>query len=199
LTAFWTGLGLSAAAGWNAWAVLLLFNGLYRLLPQDFPGGVAGFLATPAVLQIAAVMFLAEFVVTKIPFVDRFWEAANTVLRPIAGVLLALAAVGDMPVLARAGVGILAAGLTFASHVAKSTTRLTSTAATRGFAQFALSLAEDVTAVVLAILLFFQPWLTALYLVALVAVLLMHRPRVARGFQVLIFRLQHPRRRVEGG
>lgn len=189
-----TGLGLAAAAGLNAWSVLLVYNGLYRLLPQDFPGGVAAFLASPAIFQLSIVLFLAEFVVTKIPFADRFWEAAQTLLRPIVGALLALAAIGEVSVLARIGVAALAALVTLASHAAKFTSRLTSTAATRGFAQLALSIAEDFVAIMLAILLFFQPWLTALFLAALVAVLLMHGRRVRRGLQVLFFRIQHPRR-----
>lgn len=195
MTAFWTGLGLATAAGWNAWAVLLVYNGLYRLLPQDFPGSVAAFLASPLVLQISAVLFLAEFVVTKIPFIDRFWELAHTLLRPAVGALLALASTADMAALPRIGTAVLAGVVTLASHATKSATRLTSTAATQGFAQFALSLAEDLIAVTMAILLFFQPWLTLLFLVALIVVLAMHGPRVARGLQVLFFRIQHPRRR----
>lgn len=195
MTAFWTGLGLATAAGWNAWAVLLVYNGLYRLLPQDFPGSVAAFLASPAVLQISAVLFLAEFVVMKIPFIDRFWELAHTLLRPVVGALLALASTADMAAVPRIGTAVLAGVITLASHATKSATRLTSTAATQGFAQFALSLAEDLIAVTLAILLFFQPWLTLLFLVALIVVLVMHGPRVARGLQVLFFRIQHPRRR----
>ncbi|MEP6768247.1 MAG: DUF4126 domain-containing protein [Acidobacteriota bacterium] len=194
-----TGLGLATAAGLNAWSVLLIFNALYALLPQDFPGGTAGFLASPAMLQIAIVMFIAEFVVTKIPLVDRFWEAAHTLLRPIVGALLALAAIGDQSVPAKIGIAILAAVVTLAAHAAKSTSRLTSTAATRGWTQIALSVAEDVVAVMLAVLLFFQPWLTPLFLAALVVGLLMHWPRVARGLQVLFFRIQHPRRRTETG
>jgi hypothetical protein len=189
-----TGLGLAVAAGLNAWAVILLFNGLYLLLPQDFPGGISAFLASPAILQIALVMFLAEFVITKIPFADRFWEAAHTLIRPIAGALLALACLGEVHLTARIGIAVLAAIVTLAAHAAKSTSRLTSTAATRGWAQFTLSIAEDAVAVMLAILLFFQPWLTALVLAALAAVLLMHWPRVWRGIQVLFFRIQHPRR-----
>jgi hypothetical protein len=190
-----TGLGLAVAAGWNAWAVLLLFDGLYLLLPQDFPGPVSAFLASPAITQVALVMFLAEFVVTKIPLIDRFWEAAHTVLRPIAGALLALACLGDARLTVRVGVAILAAIVTLAAHAAKSTSRLTSTAATRGWVQVALSLAEDVVAVVLAILLFFQPWLTVLVLAALAAMLFLHGARVRRALQVLFFRIQHPRRR----
>jgi hypothetical protein len=81
--------------------------------------------------------------------------------------------------------------------VAKSTTRLTSTAATRGATQFSLSLAEDVIAIVLATLMFFQPYFTLIFIAGLLVVLLMHRPRVGHALQVLFFRIQHPRRRVE--
>ncbi len=189
-----TGLGLAAAAGLNAWAVLLLFQGLVRLLPQDFPGGVTPFLSSPIVLQIALVLFVAEFVVNKIPVVDRFWESAHTFLRPVVGVLLTLACLPESAGFGRVGAGIAAALATLGAHLAKSTTRLTSTAAIRGSTQFLLSLAEDTVAVVLATLCFFQPLFTAILLAGLAFVLLLHRPRVGRTIQLLLFRLQHPRR-----
>ena len=189
-----TGLGLAAASGLNAWAVLLVFNGLARLLPQDFPGGVTPFLTSPFVIDLALALFLIEFVVNKIPFADRFWEASNSVLRPAVGALLALACLPETTPLVRILVGAAAAVVTFASHAAKSATRMTSTAATRGLAQFALSLTEDLVAVVLAALLFFQPWFTIFFLGALLISIGMHWPRVRRGLAVLFFRLQHPRR-----
>jgi hypothetical protein len=189
-----TGLGLAAASGLNAWAVLLVFNGLARLLPQDFPGAVTPFLTSPFVIDLALALFLIEFVVNKIPFADRFWEASNTVLRPVVGALLALACLPETTPLVRILVGAAAAVVTFASHAAKSATRMTSTAATRGIAQFALSLAEDLVAIVLAALLFFQPWFTIFFLGALLISIGMHWPRVRRGLAVLFFRLQHPRR-----
>jgi Domain of unknown function (DUF4126) len=197
VTAVLTGLGLAAAAGLNAWAVLLLFHGLALLLPQDFPGFTTPFLASPLVFQVALVLFLTEFVVNKIPLVDRVWESVHTLLRPIIGVLLASACVADPSWAVRAGVALAAAAAALAAHLAKSTTRLTSTAATRGGTQFLLSLAEDVIAVVLAALCFFQPWFTAIFLGGLAIVLLMHRPRVAHALQIVLFRLQHPRRRIE--
>jgi len=95
LTALLTGLGLAAAAGFNAWAVLLLFHGLYRLLPQEFPGIAAALLGGQTVFGFALVLFLAEFVITKIPLLDRFWELAHTLLRPIVGALLAVACVPE--------------------------------------------------------------------------------------------------------
>ena len=192
-----TGLGLAAAAGWNAWAVLLLFEGLVNLMPQEFPGFVTAFLSHRVVFQAAVVLFLAEFVVNKIPLLDRFWESAQTFLRPIVGALLALACVAESSWLARSAIILGAVLVTLAAHVAKSTTRLTSTAATRGATQFSLSLAEDVIAIVLATLMFFQPYFTLIFLAGLLIVLLMHRPRVAHALQVLFFRIQHPRRRTE--
>jgi len=195
MTPLLTGLGLAAAAGWNAWAVLLVFHGLVRLLPQDFPGPLTPFLASPSVFQLALVLFLAEFIVAKVPLADRVWEAAHTLLRPVVGALLALACVAAPSWPARAGVAAAAAVVALGTHAAKSTTRLTSTAATRGFTQFALSLAEDVVAVALAVLLFFQPWFTAIVLSGLLLVLLTHRSRVQHALAVLFFRIAHPRRR----
>ncbi len=195
MTPLLTGLGMAAAAGINAWVVLLLFNGLARLLPQDFPGPVTGALTHPLVLQLSLVLFLAEFIANKIPLVDRVWEAAHALLRPVVGALLVLAAMPESAgVPGRIAAALAGAAAAFAGHMAKSTTRLTSTAATRGTTQFALSLAEDVIAVVLATLVFFQPVFGAILLGGLVIVLLMHWPRVRHTVDVLFFRIAHPRR-----
>lgn len=194
MTPLLTGFGLAAAAGLNAWAVLLLFHGLVRLLPQDFPGIATPFLASPFVFQLALVLFLAEFVVTKIPLADRVWETAHTLLRPVVGILLALACVATSSWAAQAGIAAGAAIVTLGAHAARATTRLTSTAATRGGTQFALSLAEDVVAVALAALLFFQPWFTVIVLSGLLVLLLTHRARVQHALGVLFFRIAHPRR-----
>jgi hypothetical protein len=190
-----TGLGLAAAAGFNAWAVLLLYHGLYRLLPQEFPGAVAATLGNQTVLGFALVLFFAEFVIDKIPMLDRFWELAHTLLRPIVGAFLAIACVPETSLLRQIAAALAGAVATMAAHVAKSTTRLETTAAIHGWTQFALSLAEDVVAVVLAALVFFVPWVTALFLAGLLVVLVTHLARVRRALAVLFFRIQHPRRR----
>lgn len=194
MTAILTGLGLAAAAGLNAWAVLLVAHALARLLPQEFAGPTAGILAHPLLFQIALVLFLLEFIVDKIPLVDRFWHLAQTLLRPVAGAFLALACVPAEGWFARVGVALGAAIVTLGTHVAKSTTRLTSTAATKGWTQLAVSLAEDFVAVVLATLVFFVPQVTSLFLAGLLLILVTFRRRVWRAIQVLFFRLQHPRR-----
>jgi hypothetical protein len=194
LTAILTGLGLAAAAGWNAWVVLLFYNGVFRLLPQEFPGPAATLLGSGPVLQIAIVLFLAEFVLDKIPFVDRLWDFGQTLLRPAVGAALALAATASTTVPGLAATAAAGAAATLAAHLVKSTTRLTSTAATRGFAQFVLSLAEDVMAFVLATLAFFVPGFSAILIAGLAVLLATHRQAVLHAVRVLFFRLQHPRR-----
>jgi len=197
VTGLLTGLGLAGAAGFNAWAVLLLAQGLYRLLPQEFPGSAAALLGSQTVFSFALVLFLTEFVITKIPMLDRFWELAQTLLRPVVGAVLAISSVPSTSFPGRVAVGLAGAAATLAAHVTKSTTRLESTAATSGWTHLALSLSEDIVAVVLATLVFFVPWVTALFLAGLLVVLATHLPRVKRALAVLFFRLQHPRRRIK--
>jgi Domain of unknown function (DUF4126) len=194
LTGILAGLGLAAAAGLNAWVILLLFNGLYLLLPLEFPGPTAPWLASHGVLTAALILFLMEFVADKIPIVDHLWNVAQTLLRPVVGALLLLSCVPESSELGRLGFALAGAAATLATHLAKSTTRLTSTAATHGWAQVALSLAEDVVAVALAALMFFVPWFTVIFLAALLILLAAQRRRVFQALAVLFFRLKHPRR-----
>jgi hypothetical protein len=197
LTALLTGLGLSAAAGLNAWAILLLFNGLFLLLPQEFPGPTAALLSSHFAATAALVLFLAEFVADKIPIVDHLWNLVQTVLRPVVGALLTLAAIPEPSTSERVALAVAGAAATLATHLVKSTTRLTSTAATRGMAQLALSLTEDALALAIGALVFFVPWFTAILVGALVFLLILDRRRVMHSLAVLFFRLKHPRRRLQ--
>ncbi len=135
-----------------------------------------------------------EFVADKIPHVDHLWNLAQTLLRPVVGALLMLAAVPDPSPAQRVGLIAAGAAATLATHFVKATSRLTSTAATRGMAQMALSLAEDAVALALGALVFFVPWFTALFVGALLVLLILDRRRVRRAMGVLFFRLKHPRR-----
>ncbi len=198
MTAILTGLGLSAAAGLNAWAVLLLFNGLFLVLPQEFPGPAASMLSSHTAVTAALILFLAEFVADKIPIVDHLWNLAQTLLRPFVGALLMLAAVPEASTPRRFALAAAGATATLAAHLAKSTTRLTSTAATRGLAQFALSLAEDAVALAVGALVFFVPWFSAIFVGALFVLLLIDRKRVLHSLAVMFFRLKHPRRALRG-
>ncbi len=55
-------------------------------------------LGEPAVVAIAGVLFLVEFLADKIPVVDSAWDAVHTAIRPIGGAFLALATCSARPI-----------------------------------------------------------------------------------------------------
>jgi hypothetical protein len=179
---FGTGLGLAAGAGLNAYAVLLVYGGISHLFPEDFPGTIARFLAEPVTLAVLLGLYLLEFLADKIPGLDHLWDIVHTVVRPLAGGLLAFAVVApsadtSFAVLAAGGGGVTA----LAAHLLKGTARLTSTALTAGVANFALSLAEDILAILQAIVSIFLPLVALVLALAVAGLFLLCVPKLAKG------------------
>ena len=178
---FGTGLGLSAGAGLNAYAVLLVYGTLARFFPEEYPGKIAHLLGTTPALLVLGFLFVLEFFVDKIPGADHAWDVLHTVIRPIAGGVLAVAAVGPrsdpaVTVLAGGTGGVVA----LAAHLLKSATRLTSTALTAGVANAALSLAEDVLAFLQALVSVFLPMVALAVVLGLGVIFVFTVPRIVR-------------------
>lgn len=181
-TLFGTGLGLAAGAGLNAYAVLLVYGGLARLFPDDYPGSLARLLSSTPALTAFAALFVLEFFVDKIPGLDHVWDVLHTFVRPLVGAVLAIAAVShEAP---HGAVAVVAGGcgglVALAAHLVKSATRLTSTALTAGVANVALSLAEDILAFLQALVSIFLPLVALMVVVALGGIFLLTVPRIAR-------------------
>lgn len=178
LASLLTSVGLGAGAGVNSYATLLVFGLLSRWRPGMFPGELGAFFAKTPVLIVLGVLYTIEFVADKVPAVDHVWDVIHTFVRPLAGALVAWAAAA--PGVPR-GVLILAAvlggGAALATHGAKATLRLASTATTAGTANPILSLLEDVFAFLNAILAVFLPWLALIAVLVLVFLVLRFRRR----------------------
>jgi hypothetical protein len=179
---FGTGLGLAAASGLNAYAVLLVYGGLARFFPEAFPGPIAHLLGTTPALAAASVLFLLEFLADKVPGLDHFWHLLHSFVRPVVGALLAVAAVAPgqsatMDVVAGGGGGLVA----LLAHLVKSASRLTSTALTAGMANAALSLAEDILAFLQSLVAIFLPMVALVVVAGLGVLFLVRVPRIARS------------------
>jgi hypothetical protein len=170
LITFITGLGLSTAAGLNAYLPLLTIGIFGRLGWIDLAGPFE-LLQHPITLIIVAILAVADFVGDKIPAVDSVLHAVGMVIGPIAGAILALAAAGGTeaihPIITAAA-GIIAAGATQATRAAA---RPVFTAATAGTANPVVSLAEDGAALTLTVLAIFVPVLAFILLVIFAVVL----------------------------
>ncbi|MEA2162887.1 MAG: hypothetical protein QOK37_1014 [Thermoanaerobaculia bacterium] len=176
-----TSTGLGLGAGINAYATLLVFGLLSRWQPAMFHDELAHFFATTPVLITLAVLYLVEFAADKIPTVDHVWDVIHTVIRPIAGALVAWAAVSDrIPRGAVIVAAILAGGAALGSHATKAAVRGASTLTTAGVGNPILSLIEDVFAFVNAFVAIFLPWLVIISLFAMTIIFVVVFRRVRR-------------------
>lgn len=164
LTAYATALGVSAAAGLNAWIPLLAVGLLSRFtgvveLTDDWD-----LLEQSWLLLVLAAIGAADFVGDKVPAVDHLLHAAGTVIAPVAGTVAALAASGGdgSPVV----VAVLAVFTAEFAHGTRALFRPVSTVGTAGTATPAVSAAEDTGSVALSVLALAAPVFAALTVVA---------------------------------
>jgi len=156
----------SWAAGINPYLLVLLLGIAGRLTDWDVP---AGFERTD-VLIIFAVLAVVDTVADKVMWLDSGWDAVNTVIRPVAGAVVA--ALIASPYVDIPTVAIAAAGGTVAlvTHLAKATTRLAVNTSPEPASNVAVSVAEDVAVAGTVAVAVVNPWLAAgIALVLLVA------------------------------
>jgi len=172
-----TSAGLGLGAGINAYATLLVFGLVARWQPGIFHDELARFFASTPVLLVVVVLYLVEFAADKVPTVDHVWDVIHTLIRPVAGALVAWAAVSDrIPHGAVILASIIAGGAALGSHATKATVRAVSTMTTAGLGNPVLSLLEDGFAFINAAIAIFLPGLVIVTLVTIaVLFLLVHR------------------------
>ncbi|MFA9447173.1 DUF4126 domain-containing protein [Egicoccus sp. AB-alg6-2] len=131
--------GVGYASGLNLYAVVALLGLFGRYGVADVP---EVFLRTD-VLTIAGLLFLVEFVVDKIPYVDDLWDVVHTAIRPLGAVGVAWLLTGDATAWEQVGSAAAAGGLATMSHLAKATTRAAVNTSPEPFTNSAISLGED--------------------------------------------------------
>ncbi|MEU9863187.1 DUF4126 domain-containing protein [Streptomyces sp. NPDC047971] len=169
------------ASGINAYAVVLLL-GVFGAtgLSDEVPAS----LQRTDVLIVAGVLFLCEAVADKIPYVDSVWDSFHTVIRPIAGAVVAALLAGEsgsLPELAAAAVGGSTALL---SHFVKAGTRMAINTSPEPFTNIGVSMAEDLGVAGIITFAIFNPEAAAI----IAAVLLVS------GLAILVFLAQRIRR-----
>lgn len=178
-------LGLSFASGVNLYLSVLVTGLALRLhwvsgLPKELD-----LLAHPAVLTVAAFLYLLEFLADKIPFLTPLWDTVHTVVRPAGGALLALGAAGDLHPLART-LALLAGGtIALGAHGSKMGLRLAAHSAPEPATHSAISVAEDLGVVGLLMLVYTHPRTAVGVLALLLALMAWLTPLALRTFRFL--------------
>jgi hypothetical protein len=168
-------IALSACAGLRAWLPLFLAGLLSRAGILEL-GSAFRFLGSNKALVLFGVATVIEIAADKIPAVDHALDLLSTVIRPLAGALLAASVMGRFadPLTALALGVAVGAPSSFVPHAAKSTLRAASSALSAGLANPVLSLIEDVVSLVMFVLALAVPLVVVLGLV-LCSVLVIRR------------------------
>ncbi|WP_433855919.1 DUF4126 domain-containing protein [Streptomyces kronopolitis] len=154
------------ASGINAYAVVLVFG----LLGATGVGeGVPGALQRPDVLLVAGVLFLCEAVADKVPYVDSVWDAVHTVIRPVAGGVVAALLAGHDGSLPQLAAGAVGGSTALVSHLVKAGTRIAVNTSPEPASNIVLSLAEDLGVAGLVAFALFHPVAAAVIAGALLA------------------------------
>jgi hypothetical protein len=162
-----TALGLSLPAGLNAYIPLLAVALAQRFewleLTEPFNA-----LGEWWMIAIIGVLLAVEVVADKVPAIDHVNDVIQTLIRPAAGGIVAVAAAGSATnvspwVLVLAGV-LLAGGV----HAVKATARPAVNVTTAGFGAPVVSAVEDIGAVVMSAVAILAPVLVAFFAAGLV-------------------------------
>jgi hypothetical protein len=178
---FGTSYGLAFASGVNAYLPLLSFAIAARWFHLYTVNPNFAFITQDWFMIALVILALADLFADKIPGVDHVWDAIHTVLRPIAGALVATASGSQV-----SGVGlpvtmVLGAAVAGMTHTTKATTRVVSTVTTFGFGNVVLSVVEDITAVITILLSLFAPYVMVGVVVFFVLIFLLTLPRIVRA------------------
>jgi len=139
-------LGAGFSSGLNLYATLATLGLLQRFGVIQLPEHLR-ILSHPAVLGIAAILYLLEFLADKVPYIDLIWQAVHTFIRPPAAALLAFGASAAAPEAWRWGAALLAGGIALTSHGTKASARAAANMSPEPFSNWALSFGEDALAV----------------------------------------------------
>ncbi|MFC6152792.1 DUF4126 domain-containing protein [Nocardioides yefusunii] len=185
-----TGLGLSAAAGLNAYIPFLVVALVARFTDVvSLPSGWE-WMESWWAIGLGVVLLAAEVLLDKVPVVDTLNDAVQTAIRPAsAGIVVAATTaaqdvedsssfLADNPWISI----VLGAVVALVVHTAKATIRPVANAGTGGVAAPVLSTAEDGVSVGLSLLALLAPVLALVALLAVVwAFVRMLRAAVRRG------------------
>ena len=182
-TALLTGIGLAAPAGLNAYIPLLALALADRATTQVTLHGPYDVLSSNLGIAILIVLLTVEVTVDKIPGVDHVNDLIQSLVRPAAGAIAAVAATGGVVTINPAVMVLVGVVLAGSVNAVKVTTRPAVTLGTAGILNPVVSLGEDAVAVLASVVAIFLPPLVILFLAlfAVSSILLVRRVRRVRS------------------
>ncbi len=108
------------------------------------------------------MLFLGQFVVGKIPYVDSVWDAVHTLIRPAMGAAIAALMAGHAHSLSQALAASIGGGTALVVHLVKSGVKLGVNASPEPFSNIVVSLVEDLVVAGIVVLALLHPLAAAI-------------------------------------
>src|SRR5918997_314276 len=182
-TAILTGAGRAPPAGLNAYIPLLALALADRATTRVTLHAPYDVLSSNLGIAILIILLTVEVAVDKIPGVDHINDLIQSIVRPAAGAIAAVAATGGVATINPAVMVLVGVVLAGSVNAVKVTTRPAVTVGTAGILNPVVSVAEDAVAILASIVAIFLPFLVILILAlfAVSSILLLRRFRRLRS------------------
>ena len=177
-------VAVSFAAGLNVYATVATLGLLSHAGVLPLPPSLH-LLTSWYVIAASSALFLVEFFADKVPAFDLIWNALHTFIRiPIAALLAHQATAGLSP-WEQLAATVAGGAIALVAHGGKTAVRAAVTPSPEPFSNIALSLGEDVLAVLLTWLATWQPYWAAGIVAVLVLITVLLVRWVVRALKAL--------------
>lgn len=173
-------LGFSFTSGVNLYATVAILGLTVRHGWVELPAQFQVF-DNDLVIYGAIAMYLVEFVADKVPWMDSLWDAVHTVIRPLGGALIAVAAVGEASPAVAGLVAVLGGSVAATSHFAKAGSRAVINTSPEPVSNSIVSLLEDLLVFGLGLLALLFPVVALALVSVLLAIIVFFSVRLYRA------------------
>jgi hypothetical protein len=157
----------------------------------QLPGSLA-VLGHPAIIGLATVLYVAEFIADKVPVFDSIWDAIHTFIRIPAGAVLAFALLHDVQEPWRTAAALLGGAVALSAHGLKASARLAVNSSPEPFSNWGLSFSEELAVIGVLWLAVAHPLAAVIVGVVLIVCAVLAAGWIIRGLRRLFSRTPAP-------
>jgi len=179
-------LGVAMAAGVNLPATVAVLGIADRAgWIEPLPGALSA-VSSIWVIALASIFYLMEFVVTLIPGVASLWETVQSVIRPPAAALLAVATTYNLSPPVVVAAGIIGGGLALTTHGTKLGLRYAVDSSPEPVTNGLANMAEFATISSIAIFIWTHPFMTLSIAILVLILLILVVRRIVKTIRALL-------------
>ncbi|MEO8194366.1 MAG: DUF4126 domain-containing protein [Gemmatimonadales bacterium] len=179
-------LGVAFVAGINLPATVAVLGVADRAgWIEPLPGALHG-LSSVWVIALASVLYAMEFLVTLVPGVASIWETAQSVIRPPAAALLAVATTYDLSPPMVVAAGLVGGGLALTTHGTKLGLRYAVDTSPEPVTNGLANMAEFATITSIAIFVWSHPFITLSIAILVLILLILVVRRIVKTIRGLL-------------